>query len=195
MSTFARAEVEEAFRHYFLTGPVREDWVAWSRLFTDDAPYFDHFYGTFTGPFEIQQFLESTMSHAPHVYSALVWYNVDGEQIVYKVLNRADNPAPDGLPIEFPSLQIIHYAGDGKWSSEEDWWILREMKAFNEQYGAAAEKHDPDHKAKMSRLDWGPWVDWARPGDGWRASPSWLGRDDVPTVTTVRDMTFGRRSA
>ena len=53
--------MEEAFRHYFLTGPVGEDWVAWSQLFTDDAPYFDHFYGTFRGPHEIQMFLESTM--------------------------------------------------------------------------------------------------------------------------------------
>ena len=81
-----------AFRHYFLTGPVGEDWVAWSQLFTDDAPYFDHFYGTFRGPHEIQMFLESTMSFAPHVYSPLVWYNIDGDQIVYKVVNRADNP-------------------------------------------------------------------------------------------------------
>ena len=40
----------------------------------------------------IQKFLESTMSFAPHVYSPLVWYNIDGDQIVYKVVNRADNP-------------------------------------------------------------------------------------------------------
>jgi hypothetical protein len=194
MPTFDRAEVEAAFRDYFLTGIVREDWVAWSQLFTDDAPYFDHFYGTFTGPLEIQQFLESTMSFAPHVYSALVWYNVDGDQIVYKVLNRADNPQPDSPPIEFPSLQIIHYAGDGKWSSEEDWWILREMKAFNEQYEAASAQYDPDHKSRMSRGDWGTWVDWARPAPDWHTSPSWVGRDDVPRVTSVRDMTFGRRA-
>ncbi len=82
-----------------------------------------HFYGTFRGPTEIQQFLESTMSFAPHVYSPLVWYNVDGSQIVYKVVNRADNPEPGKPPIEFPSLQIITYAGDGRWASEEDWWI------------------------------------------------------------------------
>ena len=73
-----------------------EDWVAWSQLFTDDASYLDHFYGTFRGPSEIQKFLESTMSFAPHVYSPLVWYNLDGSQIVYKVVNRADNPEPGG---------------------------------------------------------------------------------------------------
>ena len=62
MTTYDRAEVEEAFRHYYLTGIVGEDWVAWSQLFTEDATYTDHFYGTFNGPLEIQKFLESTMS-------------------------------------------------------------------------------------------------------------------------------------
>ena len=58
MTEFSRDEVETAFRHYFLTGPVLEDWIAWSRLFTDDAVYFDHFYGRFRGPAEIQLFLD-----------------------------------------------------------------------------------------------------------------------------------------
>jgi hypothetical protein len=192
MSEFSRDEVEEAYRHYFMTGPVNEDWVAWSQLFTADATYLDHFYGTFHGPEEIQKFLESTMSFAPHVYSALEWYNIDGTQIVYKVWNRADNPEPGGAPIEFPSLQIIRYAGDGKWSSEEDWWIVKEMKAFNVAYEAASEAHDPKFKEKMSRADWGQWVDWARPGED-HVAPSWLGRDDVPKVTNVREMSFGER--
>jgi hypothetical protein len=190
----SRVEVEDAFRRYFMTGPVLEDWVAWSRLFTDDATYLDHFYGTFTGPLEIQQFLESTMSFAPHVYSALVWYNIDGNQVVYKVFNRADNPASGSPPIQFPSLQIIQYAGDGKWSSEEDWWILREMKAFNEEYTAARERHDPDHQERMLRTNWGPWVYWARPPTGWITAPSWLGREDVPRVTRIQDMEFGQRN-
>ena len=193
MSTHRRAEVEDAFRHYFLTGPVGEDWVAWSQLFTDDATYFDHYYGTFRGPGEIQQFLESTMAYGRHVYSPLVWYNLDGDQIVYKVVNRADNPEPGGPPIEFPSLQIIRYAGHGRWASEEDWWIVREMKQFNERYDAACRAHDPDHRSKMTRLHWGPWVDWARPPQGAHTAPSWLGRDDVPTATNIRDMAFGTR--
>ena len=101
-SAWTREEVEAAFRHYFLTGPVHEDWVAWSRLFADDAWYLDHFYGTFRGPAEIQKFLESTMSFAPHVYSPLVWYNIDGSQVVYKVVNRADNPEPGGSSDRVP---------------------------------------------------------------------------------------------
>jgi SnoaL-like domain len=192
--TASRQEIEEAFRHYFMTGVVNEDWIAWSQLFTDDARYFDHFYGTFTGPLEIQLFLESTMSQAPHVYTVLEWYNIDGPQIVWKGWNRADNPQTGGPPFGFPSLQIIRYAGDGKWSSEEDWWLKDEMKAFNRGYEDAAAAHDPDHKQKMTRRDWGDWVEWARPEAGHQAKPSWLGRDDVPKVTSLRDMKFGERS-
>lgn len=193
MSAHSRDEVEKAFRHYFMTGPVNEDWRAWSQLFTDQATYNDHFYGIFTGPLEIQKFLESTMSTGSHVYSPLVWYNIDGDQIVYKVVNRADHPV-DGQPaFEFPSLQIIHYAGGGKWASEEDWWIMAEMKAFAKGYAEACRQFDPDFRHKLSRKDWGTWVDWARPAHAGPAKPSWLGRTDVPAVGNIKDMDFGVR--
>jgi ketosteroid isomerase-like protein len=189
---YSRAEVEEAFRHYFLTGPVGEDWVAWSRLFSDDAVYFDHFYGRFRGPAEIQKFLEATMGFAPHVYSPLEWYNLDGDRIVYKVWNRADNPDPGGPPAQFPSLQIIQYDGDGKWSSEEDWWLVKEMKQFNIAYEQMCqEAGNPEFKNEMSRRDWGP-IEWARPPEGALTEPSWQG-GQTQTVASVREMDFGER--
>lgn len=188
----SREEVEAAFRTYFMTGPVNEDWVAWSQLFTDDATYFDHHYGTFRGPSEIEQFLERTLSAAPQLYTALVWYNIDGDQIVYKGLNRADNPEPGGPVFEFPSLQIITYAGNGKWSSEEDWWLPAEMAAFAKGYYKASQKFDKDHAAKMTRQDFGPWVDWARPEPGHAPSPSWLGKD-LPVVRSADDLGIGER--
>ena len=106
----------------------------------------------------------------------------------------ADNPQPGAPPIEFPSLQIIRYAGDGTWASEEDWWILREMKRFNEAYGEASRIHDPDHKHRRTRLDWGDWVAWARPATGVHPTPSWVGRDDVTPIGGLREMTFGERT-
>ena len=189
---YSRAEVEEAFRHYFLTGPVLEDWAAWSQLFSEDAVYFDHYYGRFRGPAEIRKFLEATMGFAPQVYSPLEWYNLDGDRIVYKVWNRADNPDPAGPPAQFPSLQIIQYAGDGKWSSEEDWWLVKEMKQFNVDYELMCQTAGkPDFKNEMSRRDWGP-IEWARPDAGSPAEPSWQ-RGETRTVTNVREMDFGER--
>jgi hypothetical protein len=46
----------------------------------------------------------------------------------------------------------------------------------------------------MTRLDWGDWVDWARPDGARAATPSWAGRDDVPPVTNIRDLHFGDRN-
>jgi limonene-1,2-epoxide hydrolase len=195
MAAYPRDEVEAAFRHYFLTGPVGEDWIAWSQLFTADATYNDHFWGTFHGPAEIQRFLEGTMSFAAHVYSPLVWYNVDGTQVVYKVVNRADNPELGGEPIEFPSLQVIQYAGDGKWASEDDWWTVAEMKLFNQRYQAARQRAGDKARDPLSRLDWDAGLapaDWARLPAGHQPSPSWLGRD-VPPITRLSDIDVGVR--
>jgi hypothetical protein len=194
MNEFSRDEVEEAFRHYYMTGPVHEDWNAWSKLFTDDAVYWDHYWGKFHGPREIEMFLDGTMSYAPGVYTPMLWYNIDGSRVVWKGVNRADNPEPGGPILEFESLQILTYAGDGKWSREEDWWIWYEMQRFAREYGAACAKHDPDRPQKMTRDDWGDWVDWARPEPGHVAKPSWLGRTDIKPLRSTRDMTFGERN-
>jgi hypothetical protein len=194
MSTFDRAEVEEAFRTYYLTGPVEENWNAWSNLFTDDATYLDHYWGTFRGPAEIEKFLDVTMSYAPGVYTPLVWYVIEGDRVVWRGINRADNPDPHGEELGFPSLQLLVYAGGGKWKSEEDWWIAHESKLFAQKYAEACAQIDPDFPAKMTRNDWGSWVDWAHPSDGHVAKPSWLGRDDVTPVGSLRGMDFGIRN-
>jgi hypothetical protein len=193
MSEFSRGEIEEAFRHYYLTGPVGEDWNAWSQLFTDDAVYWDHYWGTFRGPGEIELFLDSTMSFAPGVYTPMVWYNIDGSRVVWKGVNRADNPQPGGPILEFESMQILTYAGDGKWSREEDWWIWYEMMRFARDYASACAEHDPDRPDKLTRDDWGQWVGWARPPAGHQAKPSWVGRDVTP-VRSIKEMTFGERN-
>ncbi|WP_238963449.1 nuclear transport factor 2 family protein [Mycobacterium paraintracellulare] len=187
-------EVEREFRRYFMTGPVLEDWQAWAGLFTDDATYFDHFYGRFTGPAEITRFLEGTMGAAPHVYSVLVWYLIDGERVAYKVLNRADNPKPGGQPIDFPSYQFIEYAGGGKWRSEEDVWLLPEMKGLAARYAAAEAAHPQTLEQKLRRDDWGSWVDWARPEPGHTAAPSWLGKTGFRPFSGIQDIHFGIRS-
>ncbi|MCU1346167.1 MAG: hypothetical protein JWL70_2433 [Acidimicrobiia bacterium] len=194
MSEYSRDEVEEAFRRYYMTGPVNEQWIDWAHLFTDDAVYRDHFWGTFRGPAEIVQFIEGTLASAPQVYTVLDWYVIDGGRAIYRAINRADNPQPGGPPIDFPSMQIVTYGGNGKWSAEEDWWIMAESKAWGQAYAAAAAAHDPEHASKMTRLDWGTSVDWARPAAGSHPEPSWLGRTDVTVVRSLRDMPVGVRS-
>jgi hypothetical protein len=168
----SRDEVESAFRRYYTLGPINEDWAAFAQLFTDDAKYLDHKYGLFTGPSEIAQYIERAMSSAPQLYAALEWYNIDGDRVVYKTINRADNPQVGAEPFGYISIQVITYAGEGKWSAQEDWWVPAHMAAFFKDYQQACATFDPDHPAKMSRQDYGQWVDWARPAPGHRPARS-----------------------
>ncbi len=134
------------------------------------------------------------MGAAPQVYSPLVWYVVDGTRVAYKVLNRADNPQPGGPPIDFPSYQFIEYAGGGKWRSEEDVWLLPEMKNFARRYADAADKHPQTLELQLRRQDWGQWVDWARPEPGHKAAPSWLDKAGFRPFSGIQDIDFGVRS-
>lgn len=194
MSEFTRDEVETAFRHYFRVGQVLEDWEAWSDLFTDDAVYHDHFYGKFTGPSEIRRFIEGTMGAAPHVYNPLAWYAIDGDRVVYEVINRADNPEPGAPPIDFSSWQNIRYAGNGKWRSEEDLWLMAEMKRFTREYDAALAKFPQSTDDRLSRLDWGDSPEWAHPADDQAARPSWLDRPNFRPFRGLSDIDFGERT-
>jgi hypothetical protein len=196
MPTWPQEELEAAFRNYYMVGIIYEDWVAWSQLFTDDATYDDHFWGTFRGPGEIEKFLETTMGGSPGVYAALMWYSINPDgRIVYQNSNRADHPIEGREPLDFKSVQVIQYAGDGKFSSEEDWWVMYDMKRFVAKYNAAlAEAGQPDFAKTLSRRDFGTWVDWARPSDpNHVAKPSWVGKDLKP-VLYFGDMDFGERT-
>ncbi len=191
---YSRDEMEQQFRHYYMVGPVMEDWVGWANLFTEEAKYFDHFYGTFTGPGEIAPYLEGTMGGSPAVYTVLKWYAIDGDRVVYEALNRADNPEPGGSPIDFPSFQVINYAGNGKWSYEEDIWLMGEMKTFAKRYARALQLHPQSLEQKLSRADWGPWVDWARPPAGHVARPSWYDKDGFTPYASIHDIDYGIRA-
>ena len=42
MTTFSRDEIDDAFRTYWRTGAVGENWDAWADLFTEDCTSFEH---------------------------------------------------------------------------------------------------------------------------------------------------------
>lgn len=51
----------------------------------------------------------------------VTWYVVDEERgwIVAEIMNRMEDPG-DGSIHEAANLSVLHYAGDGQWSHEED---------------------------------------------------------------------------
>lgn len=76
MTKFSRDELDGAFRHYWQTGAVGEDWDAWSDLFTPDADYVEHVLGNLQGREAIRAWIKPIMEQyresTPHT-SGIPW--------------------------------------------------------------------------------------------------------------------------
>jgi hypothetical protein len=72
MAHWPRSEIESAFIEYqqrAATAGASADWRAWADLFTEDATYIEHHYGTVTGReaiYNLDQFLHVRVSGARH---------------------------------------------------------------------------------------------------------------------------------
>lgn len=163
MPAFSRDELEQAFRTYWQTGAVGEDWDAWADLFAEDASYVEHVLGNLEGREAIRNWIKPIMAQYGEIYTAYEWHSVDpdaGRVIVY-MQNRRDHPSGTGV-IDFPGVTILDYAGNGKWKREEDFWAVPRATAASEEYEAARKQHDREHRKKMTRLNWGNGPAWTR---------------------------------
>jgi hypothetical protein len=169
---YAREEVEQAFRKYWALGAVGEDWDAWcDECFTDDVHYVEHILGTKEGREAVRQWIKPTMAEYGEIYTAYEWHMTgdDGRVVVY-MQNRRDNPEPGGDPIDFPGITVLQYAGDRRFSLEEDFWSLTEATRTLKQYQQLCAEHDPDHPAKRTRGNWGRGPGWTRGADDYSGS-------------------------
>ncbi len=100
MTTFTPEEVEAEFQKFVARGAAN-DWSAWADQFTEDAEYVEHAMGHVT----------------------------DGNRVVMYCWNVFD-PLP-GMTGEykFAVVTILHYAGNGQWSYEEDVYNEKEAEA------------------------------------------------------------------
>ena len=127
MPRFSRDELEAAFRHYEATArraAEANDWSIWADLFTADATYWEHLYGRMSGREQIKAWITGTMStypgnEMPHFPSD--WHVIDEEQgrVVIYIQNRMRDPG-DGSVHQAANVTILHYAGDNRWSYQED---------------------------------------------------------------------------
>ena len=127
MGRFSRAELEDAFAHYqktALEAGTSGDWDPWADMFTEDATYIEHLFGTLGGREAIRNWISTTMSTAPNdqmKYFPVEWYMIDEEKgwITMQVWNRMVDPG-DGSLHEAYNYTLLKYAGGGLWSFEED---------------------------------------------------------------------------
>ena len=127
MGQWTRSEIEQAFTHYQQTAAqagASGEWGAWADLFTEDATYIEHHYGTFHGREAIAGWISSCMSEYPGSDMPefpIGWSVIDEERgwVVCQVWNRMRDPGDGSIHQEY-NITILKYAGDGRWSSEED---------------------------------------------------------------------------
>jgi len=127
MGRWSRQELEEAFENYQATAlraGTSGDWGPWADLFTEDATYVEHLYGTIGGREAIRRWIQRTMSTPPNdemKYFPIDWHIVDEERgwIVCKVWNRFEDPGDGSLHQEY-NFTLLKYAGNGLFSYEED---------------------------------------------------------------------------
>jgi len=163
MGQYSRDEIEQAFRAYWQTGAVGEDWDAWADLFSVDAEYVEHVLGNLKGREAIRAWIKPIMAQYSEIYTVYEWHSVDadaGRVIVY-MQNRRDHPSGNGC-IDFPGVTILEYAGGGQWKREEDFWAVPTATTAAQTYETARKAFDPDHRQKMTRLDWGHGPAWTR---------------------------------
>jgi hypothetical protein len=173
MAGFSRDELEAAFRTYWRTGAVGEDWNAWCDLFTEDCLYVEHMYGTMRGREAVRAWIVPIMERYGEIYTGYEWHVVDPEsgRVVLYVQNRRDHPAGTAT-IDFPGVTILEYAGAGKWKLEEDFYSTAERDVAMKSYSEARARHDPDHPAKRTRFDWGIGPAWTKVGLTWFVRPT-----------------------
>jgi hypothetical protein len=127
MGRFSRAELEEAFAHYrntALQAGISGDWNPWADLFSEDATYIEHLFGTLGGREAIRSWIVSTMAESPNdqmKYFPVEWYMIDEERgwVTAQIWNRMVDPG-DGSLHQAYNFSLLKYAGDGLWSFEED---------------------------------------------------------------------------
>jgi len=163
MANYDIDEVERAFRSYWEKGATGEDWDAWSDLFTDDVEYIEHILGSKHGREEVRNWIKPIMAEFGEMYTAYEWHMCEpsGRIVVY-MQNRRDHPDASQPPIDFPGMTVLQYAGDGKFSLEEDFWSLPEGTETAKRAFKLYRDIDPTFPSKRTRRDWGNGPDWTR---------------------------------
>jgi len=173
MAQFDRDEMDAAFRTYWRTGAVGEDWDAWADLFTEDCTYFEHYYGTMNGRETVRAWIKPIMEKYGEIYTVYEWHTIDVDRgrVIFYMQNRRDDPAGNGKTFDFPGVSLLEYAGGGKWKREEDFWAWKQREVAMKGWEEACKRVDPDHAKKKTRWNWGNGPDWARGGRSWADRP------------------------
>lgn len=95
-------------------------WEAMVDMFTEDATFIDPAWGRYTGREAITQFMRDSMGGLKDWKFPSDWYVIEGNRVISRFRNRLPGRRADGTHFDVPGVSIIEYAGNGKFSYEED---------------------------------------------------------------------------
>ena len=97
-----------------------QTWTALAELFTDDAVYIDPAWGRIEGRDEIRTFMEESMTGLEDWTFPVEYIAVEGDDVVVKWTQVLPGTKPDGSKWTQSGYSTLVYAGDGRFSYEED---------------------------------------------------------------------------
>lgn len=123
------------------------EWGPWAELFTEDAEYVEHHFGRFRGRDEILRWISETMAQWPSSKMTQFphdWCVCDEERAwwICQIENRFDDPG-DGQLYQAANVTILKYAGDMRFSSEEDVYNPAHFAPVVAAWMAANKAHSP----------------------------------------------------
>ena len=95
-------------------------WLDLAEFFTDDAVYIDPAWGRIQGIEEIRAFLVDSMRGLEDWHFPLRLSAIEGDDVVTVWTQVLPGTRDDGRSYEQTGVSILRYAGDGKFSYEED---------------------------------------------------------------------------
>jgi hypothetical protein len=95
-------------------------WLDLAEFFTDDAVYIDPAWGRIQGLEEIRAFLVDSMRGLEDWHFPLRLSAIEGDDVVTVWTQILPGTSDEGRPYEQTGVSILRYAGDGKFSYEED---------------------------------------------------------------------------
>jgi SnoaL-like domain len=142
------AAIEQAFSEYqaAVAGIAASgDWPSFADLFSEDATYEEHAFGSFSGREAIRAWVVETMTSFPGntmTSFPIAWHVVDEptSRVICEVRNLMPDPG-DGSVHEASNLTILTYAGNGLWSREEDVYNPMRFAKMAVRWAKVAQAH------------------------------------------------------
>ncbi len=132
--SFLQEEMLSAYKKLVATRTrIEQGELPWSALaehFTNDATFIDPAWGRVKGIDAIAEFMEESMAGLEGWTFPCEFIAVDGDKVISGWQNRLPGARPDGSPYQALGISVMIYAGNDKFSMEEDILNMRHVEAL-----------------------------------------------------------------